>query len=73
MPFLVALFLVDVGLGVFARVVPQADLFSISLPLKLLAGISISIAFLASFWPLVPGLIDGAFAGLDELFIALSP
>ena len=73
MPFLVALFLVDVGLGVFARVVPQADLFSISLPLKLLAGIAISIAFVASFWPLAPGLIDGAFAGLNELFVALSP
>lgn len=73
MPFLVALFLVDVGLGVFARVVPQADLFSISLPLKLLAGIAISIAFVASFWPLVPALVDGAFAGLDELFIAITP
>lgn len=73
MPFLVALFLVDVGLGVFARVVPQADLFSISLPLKLLAGIAISIAFVASFWPIAPSLVDGAFAGLDELFLALRP
>ena len=71
MPFLVALFLVDVGLGVFARVVPQADLFSISLPLKLLAGIAISIAFVASFWPLVPSLVDGAFDGLDQLFVVL--
>ena len=73
MPFLVALFLVDVGLGVFARVVPQADLFSISLPLKLLAGIAISIAFMASFWPLAPALVDGATSGLDALFAALAP
>lgn len=73
MPFLVALFLVDVGLGVFARVVPQADLFSISLPLKLLAGMAISIAFVASFWPLAPSLIDGATSGLDALFAALAP
>ncbi len=73
MPFLVALFLVDVGLGVFARVVPQADLFSISLPLKLLAGMAITGAFLTSFWPLAPGLVDGATAGLDALFAALAP
>ena len=73
MPFLVALFLVDVGLGVFARVVPQADLFSISLPLKLLAGLAVSIAFVASFWPLAPVLVDGATAGLDALFAALAP
>lgn len=73
MPFLVALFLVDVGLGVFSRVVPQADLFSISLPLKLMAGMAISIAFVAAFFPLVPSLLDGAEAGLDALIFALAP
>ena len=73
MPFMVALFLVDVGLGVFARVVPQADLFSISLPLKLLAGLAIAVAFVASFVPLAPSLVDGAFGALDALFGALAP
>lgn len=73
MPFLVALFLVDVGLGVFARVVPQADLFSISLPLKILAGMAVSVAFVAAFVPLAPALVDGAVAGLDALFAALAP
>ena len=73
MPFLVALFLADVGLGVFARVVPQADLFSISLPLKLLAGMVVSVAFMAAFFPLAPGLIDGAIASLDALFAAIAP
>lgn len=72
MPFLVALFLADVGLGVFARVVPQADLFSISLPLKLLAGMMISIAFMSSLVPLVPGLLDTMTQGLDELLAALA-
>ena len=71
MPFLVALFLVDVALGVFARLVPQADLFSISLPLKLLAGLAISTAFVASFVPLAPSLLDQMTAGLDQLLIAL--
>lgn len=73
MPFMVALFLVDVGLGVFARVVPQADLFSISLPTKLLAGIAISVAFMAALFPLAPGLVQGATAGLDALFAAIAP
>ena len=63
----------DAGLGVFARVVPQADLFSISLPLKLLAGMAISVAFVAAFFPLAPSLIEGALAGLDALFAALAP
>ncbi len=72
MPFLVALFLADVGLGVFARVVPQADLFSISLPLKLLAGIMVSIAFMVAFFPLAPGLVDQAITSLDVLFDTLA-
>lgn len=71
MPFLVSLFLVDVALGVFARVVPQADLFSISLPLKLLAGLAIMVAFVASFVPLAPALIDGAARGVDDLLRVL--
>ena len=73
MPFLVALLLVDVGLGVFARVVPQADLFSISLPLKLLAGTAIAVAFVGSFAPVAPGLVAQATGGLDALFAALAP
>lgn len=71
MPFLVALFLADVGLGVFSRVVPQADLFSISLPLKLLAGLAIAVAFMASFGPLAPALLDQMTTGLDELLAAI--
>lgn len=73
MPFLVALFLADVGLGVFSRVVPQADLFSISLPLKLLAGFAIAIVFLSSLFPLAPGLFDGAAAQMREMVQALAP
>ena len=71
MPFLVALFLTDVGLGVFSRVVPQADLFSISLPLKLLAGMAIAVAFMASFGPLAPSLVDQITTGLSEVLAAL--
>ena len=38
-PIIVALFLVDVGLGVLARVVPQMNVFMVSFPLKIAVGL----------------------------------
>lgn len=38
-PFLVVLFLMDVVLAIFARIMPQANIFFISMPLKVLGGI----------------------------------
>jgi flagellar biosynthetic protein FliR len=55
-PFMVTIFLVDVTLGVFARVVPQADLFSVGLPLKLLVGLGMMIFFLQNLFPVIPDL-----------------
>jgi len=37
-PVIVALFLIDVGLGVLARVVPQMNIFIVSFPLKIMVG-----------------------------------
>jgi flagellar biosynthetic protein FliR len=56
-PFMVTIFLVDTALGVFARVVPQADLFSVGLPLKLLTGLGMMVFFLQNFFPAIPDLI----------------
>ena len=56
-PFMVTIFLVDVTLGVFARVVPQADLFSLGLPLKLLVGLGMTVFFLQNLFPVIPDLI----------------
>ena len=70
-PFMVTLFLVDVALGVFARMVPQADLFSLSLPLKLLVGLSLFALFLQGFGPVVPDLVGrmvGDMARLLDVF-----
>ena len=39
-PIVVALFLVDVGLGVLARVVPQMNVFIVSFPLKIAVGLA---------------------------------
>ena len=56
-PFMVTMLLVDVALGVFARVVPQADLFSISLPAKLLGGLLLFAVVLGHVFPVFPDLI----------------
>ena len=56
-PFMVTIFLVDVTLGVFARVVPQADLFSLGLPLKLLVGLGMTVFFLQNLFPVIPDLL----------------
>ncbi|MFT5141884.1 MAG: flagellar biosynthetic protein FliR [Rhodothermales bacterium] len=57
-PFMVTFFLVESAMGIFARVVPQADLFSLGLPLKLLVGLSLAIVFVQNLVPLIPDMVD---------------
>lgn len=53
-PFMITMFLIDVSLGVFARVAPQADLFSLGLTLKLFIGLALTVFFLQNFLPILP-------------------
>jgi len=71
-PFMVTIFLVDVALGVFARVVPQADLFSMGLPLKLLVGFGIMYFFLQNFFPVIPDLVTQMINDLLQLIEAFT-
>lgn len=57
-PFMITMFLIDITLGVFARIVPQADLFSLSLPLKLGLGLAMAYFYVQSFLPLVSNMVD---------------
>jgi flagellar biosynthetic protein FliR len=57
-PFMVTFFLLEAALGIFARVVPQADLFALSMPLKLLIGLFAGYIFLKNFFPVIPLFID---------------
>lgn len=59
-PLVVALFLVDVALGILARTVPQFNVFVVGLPVKILVG------FLVLF-VIVPGL----FALFRKLFVEM--
>lgn len=57
-PFMITIFLVDIALGVFARMVPQADLFSLGLPVKIMAGSLLLLLYMSQFFPLIPLLLD---------------
>jgi flagellar biosynthesis protein FliR len=71
-PFMVAMLLVDVTLAVFARVVPQADFFSIGLPMKLLAGLMLAGLFIEVFGPMAVSLIGALGDDLARLVYVLA-
>lgn len=72
-PFLATFFMVELTLGIFARVVPQADLFSLSLPIKLIVGLSISAFFMQNLFPAIPGLVDDLFNDIIRLIEVIAP
>lgn len=72
-PFLVLLFFTDVALGIFATLIPQANLFTLSLPAKLLVGIAVFFAFMQGFFPSLPPLIDQIDRMVMELIRAIAP
>ncbi|GAB5520841.1 MAG: flagellar biosynthetic protein FliR [Rhodothermales bacterium] len=53
-PFMITFFLVELTLGVFARVAPQTDLFSLSIPLKLFIGLGLAYLFIENLVPTMP-------------------
>ena len=57
-PFMITIFLLDASLGIFARVAPQADLFSVALPVKLLVGLGMMVIFVGNFFPTLPDMFD---------------
>jgi len=72
-PFLVLLFLTDVALGIFATLIPQANLFTLSLPAKLLVGTAVFLFFIQGFFPSVPPLVDRIDQMVMEIIRAIAP
>ncbi|MEM1128039.1 MAG: flagellar biosynthetic protein FliR [Bacteroidota bacterium] len=74
-PFMITIFLVDASLGIFARLVPQAELFQLSLPIKLMGGFVLTILFMPNLFPLFPTffsrLRDDLYALLEALAFGL--
>jgi flagellar biosynthetic protein FliR len=72
-PFLAVLFLSDVALGIFARVIPQANLFALSLPVKLLIGLSVFFLVMQGLIPSLPPLFERIDRMVLEMIEALTP
>jgi flagellar biosynthetic protein FliR len=72
-PFMITMFLIDVAFGVFARIAPQADLFSLGFPVKLLVGLGLTFFFLQNFMPVLPDLIQGMYTDVLAMIEALVP
>ncbi len=72
-PFMITIFLVDTALGVFSRVVPQADLFTLSLPLKLMAGLVLTYLIMQTFIPYLPTLLQPVWDDLLQMVDVLRP
>ena len=70
-PFMITIFLVDMSLGIFARVAPQTEIFSTSLSLKLVVGIFLCFLYIGHFFPVIPGLIEQMNDDLLEMIEAL--
>ncbi|MGE5580942.1 MAG: flagellar biosynthetic protein FliR [Bacillota bacterium] len=63
-PILGTIFLVDVALGVIAKLIPQINVFMIGFPVKIILGLLVLILFL----PIYVFLVEVAFAKSGETF-----
>ena len=72
-PFMITIFLVDMTLGIFARVAPQTEIFSMSLSLKLVVGSMLLFLYIKNFFPVMPELIDRMGNDLLDMIEALAP
>ncbi len=57
-PIVGSLFLVDVGLGMVSRAVPQMNVFVVGMPLKILVGLLLLMVFMGVFFMAVQRLFD---------------
>ena len=72
-PFMVTIFLVDMTLGIFARVAPQTEIFSQSLSLKLIVGVGLVYLYIGNFFPLIPSLLTQMTDHILDMIEAIMP
>lgn len=66
-PFLVVLFILDLSLAIFARIMPQANILFIAIPIKLLLGFTL----LSWMLPYIPDAFGKMFNRLFEYLVNL--
>lgn len=72
-PFMITIFLVDMTLGIFARVAPQTEIFSMSLSLKLVVGCFLLFLYIKNFFPVLPDMVEQMGDDLIEILEAMAP
>lgn len=66
-PVVVALLLMDVGLGVLSRSIPQLNVFTIGIPAKITVGLLLLAATLADMAPVMAKLFQSLFSYWQQL------
>lgn len=72
-PFMITIFLVDMTLGIFARVAPQTEIFSMSLSLKLVVGSLLLFLYIKNFFPIIPDLFEQMGDDLLDMLEVMRP
>jgi flagellar biosynthetic protein FliR len=72
-PVAIALFLVNVTLGLMARVAPQMNVFVVGFPLQISVGLVMLIVSLPLLGAVFPSLVDTSSRQLDTVLRAMGP
>jgi flagellar biosynthetic protein FliR len=66
-PVLVALLLLDIGLGIASRTMPQLNIFTVGIPVKIVTGVLIFMATLSALAPVMSRVFDTVFTFWQRL------
>jgi flagellar biosynthetic protein FliR len=72
-PVAIALFLVNVMLGLMARVAPQMNVFVVGLPIQIIVGLVMIVVSMPLFGAVFPSLLDQSQHQLDTVLRAMRP
>lgn len=67
-PVIFSILLLDVGLAVMARTMPQMNVFIVSLPLKIFTGLSVAALSLHTITPLMERIFEAMFVFWEQVF-----
>ncbi|UFJ42140.1 flagellar type III secretion system protein FliR [Brevibacillus humidisoli] len=70
-PIAVALFLVDLSLGIIAKSVPQFNIFVVGLPIKIFASFLILVIVMPGFFVVLSELFERMFMAMSEMMTIL--
>ena len=68
-PALFAILLLDIGLGVMARTMPQVNIFFVSIPLKIFVGLTMTAISMRYIWPYMEKVFYSIFTFWDEALV----